>query len=305
MSRWTPSWPPSSAPPAWRPVWRQRARQTPAAGQQRRPGGGRRGGLSWRPCARGGATLLPSTASIRPSSSACPKTQPPGRGASTASCSRPRAARFRQRDPATLPSHPPIQACASQLLDGAQDHHRFGHHDEQGAGGDRGALAVRPGARAIKVVIHRSRSSIRWCSSGCAIGGPAGHARHARVPIACGLAWPERIASGAAAGFHAPGGADLRGGGCAALSQACTCPSRHSRAPSTTAVLNAANEVAVEAFCSGASASTRSMRSTLQLWRRQPSNPDTLHALLALDAETRAVAQELAQRSINELPALD
>jgi 1-deoxy-D-xylulose-5-phosphate reductoisomerase len=36
-------------------------------------------------------------------------------------------------------------------------------------------------------------------------------------------------------------------------------------APGTTAVLNAANEVAVEAFLAGGCVSTRSMRSTMQL----------------------------------------
>ena len=34
----------------------------------------------------------------------------------------------------------------SELGDGPQDLGRFGHHDEQGAGSDRGALPVRPGA---------------------------------------------------------------------------------------------------------------------------------------------------------------
>ncbi len=67
-------------------------------------------------------------------------------------------------------------------------------------------------------------------------------------------------------------------------------------APGTTAVLNAANEVAVDAFLA------ERMRFD-QIHARQscnsgavlPSNPDTLAALLALDAQARAVAQELAQ----------
>ena len=46
------------------------------------------------------------------------------------------------------------------LEDGAQDHHRFGHHDEQGPRGDRGALAVR----------HARRSHRRGHPS--PVGGP-------------------------------------------------------------------------------------------------------------------------------------
>ena len=36
---------------------------------------------------------------------------------------------------------------APDLADGAEDHDRLGHADEQGAGGDRGPLAVRPARR--------------------------------------------------------------------------------------------------------------------------------------------------------------
>ena len=52
---------------------------------------------------------------------------------------------FRSRDPATLARrHAGRGLRASELGDGPQDLGRLGHDDEQGARGDRGALAVRP-----------------------------------------------------------------------------------------------------------------------------------------------------------------
>ena len=150
----------------------------------------------------------------------------------------------------------------------------------------------------IKVVIHpqqiiHSMVQFKDASIIAQLGTP-----DMRVPIACGLAWPERIASGAplldftqlaALTFEE---ADAR-----------RFPGLHlswqalAAAPGTTAVLNAANEVAVQAFLDGRIRFDQIHHTNVAtLAAVQPSNPDTLHALLALDAETRAVAQELAQR---------
>ena len=150
----------------------------------------------------------------------------------------------------------------------------------------------------IKVVIHpqqiiHSMVQFRDASIIAQLGTP-----DMRVPIACGLAWPERVESGAA---------PLDFTQLAALTfeeaDAKRFPGLHlswqalAAAPGTTAVLNAANEVAVEAFLQ------RRIRfdqihalNVATLEAVPPSKPDTLQALLALDAQTRAVAQELVRR---------
>ncbi|MES2532218.1 MAG: 1-deoxy-D-xylulose-5-phosphate reductoisomerase [Pseudomonadota bacterium] len=113
-----------------------------------------------------------------------------------------------------------------------------------------------------------------------------------RVPIAVGLAWPSRIASGAPAldfrkmqalTFHAPD-ADLFPG----LNLAW----QALRAvPGTTAVLNAANEIAVEAFLARRLRFDRIHAVNLEtLEAVSPSSPSSLDDLLALDAMARAAA---------------
>ena len=119
-----------------------------------------------------------------------------------------------------------------------------------------------------------------------------------RVPIAYGLAWPERIASGAApldftrlAGLTFEEADAVRFPGLHLSWQALRA------APGTTAVLNAANEVAVAAFLEQRIRFDQIHALNLAtLEAVQPSNPDSLQALLALDAQTHAVAQELARR---------
>jgi 1-deoxy-D-xylulose-5-phosphate reductoisomerase len=119
-----------------------------------------------------------------------------------------------------------------------------------------------------------------------------------RVPIAVGLSWPERIESGAARldfrqmaamTFEVPDAALFPGLALAwhALRGA----------PGTTAVLNAANEIAVEAFLD------RRLRfdrihavNTETLAALSPSKPASLDDLLALDAEARSVAQAAVRR---------
>ena len=119
-----------------------------------------------------------------------------------------------------------------------------------------------------------------------------------RTPIAHAMAWPERIDSGVAPldlfavgrlDFERPDPARFP---CLDLAY------RALRAEgNAAAVLNAANEVAVEAFLQQRIRFDQiHALNVATLAAVQPSNPDTLHALLALDAETRAVAQELAQR---------
>ncbi len=119
-----------------------------------------------------------------------------------------------------------------------------------------------------------------------------------RVPIAVGLAWPERIESGAARldfrqmsalSFDAPD---------AALFPGLVLAWQAMRAASgTTAVLNAANEVAVAAFLDRRLSFDRIHAVNVEtLEAVSPSKPASLADLLALDASARAAANAAALR---------
>ena len=206
---------------------------------------------------------------------------------------------FRTRDPATLRGVTPDEACAHPnfsmgrkiTIDSATMMNKALEVIEA-----RWLFDLTP--EQIRVVIHpqqiiHSMVQFRDASVIAQLGTP-----DMRVPIACGLAWPERVESGAAA---------LDFTQLAALTfeeaDARRFPGLHlswqalAAAPGTTAVLNAANEVAVEAFLQ------RRIRfdqihalNLATLEAVQPSNPDTLQALLALDAQARAAARSLVQR---------
>jgi len=123
-----------------------------------------------------------------------------------------------------------------------------------------------------------------------------------RVPIAYGLAWPDRVASGAQAldfssladmSFEA---LDSRGHRERFPGLQLAWDSLRA-APGTTAVLNAANEVAVQAFLD------RRIRfdqihglNLATLEAVVPSNPQSLDDLLALDAQSRAAATQAITR---------
>ena len=99
----------------------------------------------------------------------------------------------------------------SQLGHGRQDLDRFGHHDEQGPGADRGASAVRPaGASRSRSSFIRNRSSTPWSPIATARCWPSS----ARPTCACrsphaGLAVAHRRA-GRTPGFHQSFPAHLR-----------------------------------------------------------------------------------------------
>lgn len=150
----------------------------------------------------------------------------------------------------------------------------------------------------IKVVIHPQQiihSMVQFVDASvlAQMGTP-----DMRVPIACGLAWPERIESGTPR---------LDFSTLSALTfeeaDATRFPGLHLswqalRAQSgTTAVLNAANEVAVASFLERRIRFDQIHRLNLAtLEAVTPSNPESLGALLALDAEARSVALRSAQR---------
>ena len=200
---------------------------------------------------------------------------------------------FRTRDPATLRDVTPDQACAhpnfamgrkisvdsatmmNKGLEVIEAKYLFGVAPEQ-----------------IEVVIHpqqiiHSMVQFHDASVIAQLGTP-----DMRVPIAYGLSWPERVESGtprldfariAAMTFEAP---DLARFPCLGLAWEAL------RGPSgSCAVLNAANEVAVAAFLDRRIRFDQIHhvnRATLDTVR--PDAPDSLEALLALDAQARAAA---------------
>jgi 1-deoxy-D-xylulose-5-phosphate reductoisomerase len=117
-----------------------------------------------------------------------------------------------------------------------------------------------------------------------------------RVPIAVGLAWPERIASGASRlDFSALSALAFED------ADAIRFPGLHlswhalKAAEGTTAVLNAANEVAVGQFLSGRLRFDQIHAVNLAtLDAVSPSKPDSLAALLDLDAQSRRAAEQAA-----------
>lgn len=119
-----------------------------------------------------------------------------------------------------------------------------------------------------------------------------------RVPIAYGLSWPERVSSGAkpldlvqagAITFEVPDPGRFPGLGLAW--QAMDGP------PGTTAVLNAANEVAVDAFLCGRIRFDQIHHVNVEtIASVSPSKPGSLGDLLELDARSRVAAQGVIGR---------
>lgn len=210
---------------------------------------------------------------------------------------------FRTRAPATLRDVTPEQACAhpnwsmgrkisvdsatmmNKALEVIEARYLFGLAPAQ-----------------LEVVIHpqsiiHSMVQYRDTSVVAQLGTP-----DMRVPIAYGLSWPERVESGAAAlDFRtlsamtfedvAEHGHAQRFPGLRLAWEALAAPR------GTTAVLNAANEEAVAAFLARRIRFDQIdavNRATLEAVA--PAQPDTLAALLALDAQARrAAAQAIAR----------
>ena len=210
---------------------------------------------------------------------------------------------FRTRDPLSLRDVTPEQACAHPnwvmgrkiSVDSATMMNKALEVIEA-----RYLFGVAPGQ--IEVVIHpqsviHSMVQYRDTSVVAQLGTP-----DMRVPIAYGLAWPERIASGAQAlDFRTLAGLSFEpidGDGHRARYPGLALAWEALRAaPGTCAVLNAANEVAVAAFLDRRirfDQIHQVNRATLDAV--QPDHPDALAALLALDARARARA-ELAVRA--------
>ena len=207
---------------------------------------------------------------------------------------------FRTRDPRTLKDVTPEQACAhpnwvmgrkisvdsatmmNKALEVIEARYLFGMSPDQLE------VVIHPQSVIHSMVQYRDHSVVAQ------LGTP-----DMRVPIAYGLSWPERMASGAAAlDFHALS---------AMTFEAMDEPEHRLRypgialawetlrgAPGSCAVLNAANEVAVDAFLNKRIRFDQIQdvnRATLD--RLVFDAPESLEALLALDAASRSEASRL------------
>ncbi|HAX21191.1 MAG TPA: 1-deoxy-D-xylulose-5-phosphate reductoisomerase [Hydrogenophaga sp.] len=206
---------------------------------------------------------------------------------------------FRQRDPQTLHLVTPEEACAhpnwvmgrkisvdsatmmNKALEVIEARYLFGLAPAQIE------VVIHPQSVIHSMVQYHDRSVVAQ------LGTP-----DMRVPIAYGLSWPERIASGAAAldfstlgalSFEKPD--DQRFPGLRLAWESLAGP------VGTTVVLNAANEVAVAAFLD------RRLRfdqihavNHATLGAMSPSKPVGLGDLMAIDAEARAMAGTVVAR---------
>jgi 1-deoxy-D-xylulose-5-phosphate reductoisomerase len=206
---------------------------------------------------------------------------------------------FRTRDISTLVSVTPEEACAhpnwvmgrkisvdsatmmNKALEVIEAHHLFGLEPSR-----------------IEVIIHPQsviHSMVQYTDASVVaqLGTP-----DMRGPIAYGLSWPDRVASGAAAidfsslvplTFETPD--PLRFPGLELAWHAMNAPE------GTTAVLNAANEVAVEAFLSGRLRFDQIHRLNMDtLAALSPAKPKGLDDLLQLDEQARACAHQCLLR---------
>ena len=255
------------------------------------------GSLFMRSVQHGGATLLP----IDSEHSAIFQCLPPDRASwaeridhivLTAS-----GGPFRERDPSSLGHVTPNEACAhpnwvmgrkisvdsatmmNKALEVIEAHWLFALQPEQIR------VVIHPQSIVHSMVVCRDQSVLAQ------LGTP-----DMKVPIACGLAWPERFHSGAsrldfttvgALSFEALDGRRFPG-----LNLAYECLKA---APGATNVLNAANEIAVAAFLDGAirfPAIHAVNAATLEQVAGTFGPQDTLDDLLALDERARAVARQ-------------
>ncbi|WP_395669420.1 1-deoxy-D-xylulose-5-phosphate reductoisomerase [Rhodoferax sp.] len=210
---------------------------------------------------------------------------------------------FRRRDPSTLGTVTPQEACAhpnwtmgrkisvdsatmmNKALEVIEAHYLFGMPPEK-----------------IDVVIHPQsvvHSMVQYVDHSVVaqLGTP-----DMKGPIAYGLAWPERVRSGAAAidfsalsalTFESYQTADHRARypGLALAWQSLTA------APGTPAVLNASNEVGVAAFLDGRIRFDQIHHVNLETVERAVfAGPSSVVDLVALDQEARALAGAVVKR---------
>ena len=206
---------------------------------------------------------------------------------------------FRTRAPHTLATVPPEEACAHPnwvmgrkiSVDSATMMNKALEVIEA-----RYLFGVRPAQ--IEVVIHPQsviHSMVQFTDASvmAQLGTP-----DMRVPIACGLAWPERIESGAERlDFQRMAGLSFEVPDAERFPGLALAWETLRAAPGTTAVLNAANEVAVEAFLARRLRFDHIHAVNLEtLARVSASKPGSLGELLDLDARARDCAEQAVAR---------
>ncbi len=210
---------------------------------------------------------------------------------------------FRRRDPATFADITPEQACAhpnwvmgrkisvdsatmmNKALEVIEARYLFGVSPQQIE------VVIHPQSVIHSMVQYRDNSVIAQ------LGTP-----DMKVPIAYGLSWPDRMRSGASAlDFSAM--SDLTFESLDTHGHAERFPglklawSVLDAAPGSTAVLNAANEMAVEAFLSRRIRFDQIHAVNLEtLSAFSPAPPRSLEDLLALDKQSRSTAQRVISR---------
>ena len=212
---------------------------------------------------------------------------------------------FRARAVATLKDVTPEEACAhpnwvmgrkisvdsatmmNKALEVIEARYLFG------LSGERLSVVIHPQSVIHSMVQYRDASVVAQ------LGTP-----DMRVPIAYGLSWPERMTSGAPAlDFHALSamtfealddhGHAERFPGLRLAWEALAAPS------GTTAVLNAANEIAVAAFLEHRIRFDQIHALNLATLNAYlPAAPHSLADLLAIDAQARATAQQIMTRGL-------
>lgn len=210
---------------------------------------------------------------------------------------------FRSRAPASLRDVTPADACAhpnwvmgrkisvdsatmmNKALEVIEARYLFGLAPEQLD------VVIHPQSTIHSMVQYRDMSVVAQ------MGTP-----DMRVPIAYGLSWPERVASGAAAlDFHALGAMTFESiddhGHPERFPSLRLAWETLAAPPGTTVVLNAANEVAVAAFLERRIRFDQIHALNVEtLTAVLSSKPDSLAALLELDARARSSAQQRAAR---------
>ena len=210
---------------------------------------------------------------------------------------------FRRKDPATFADITPEQACAhpnwvmgrkisvdsatmmNKALEVIEARYLFGVAPAQIE------VVIHPQSVIHSMVQYRDNSVIAQ------LGTP-----DMKVPIAYGLSWPNRMTSGASA-LDFKSMADLSFESLQAHGHAERFPGLKlawwvlEAAPGSTAVLNAANEIAVEAFLERRIRFDQIHAVNLEtLASVCPAQPRSLEDLLALDAQSRASAREVVRR---------
>ncbi len=210
---------------------------------------------------------------------------------------------FRTREPATLRIVTPEEACAhpnwvmgrkisvdsatmmNKALEVIEARYLFGLAPE------RLEVVIHPQSVIHSMVQYRDTSVVAQ------MGTP-----DMRVPIAYGLAWPDRVASGAQAiDFHSLADMSFESfdshGHRERFPGLTLAWDALRAAPGTTAVLNAANEVAVAAFLERRIRFDQIHAVNLETLAAQaPSKPGSLHDLLELDARSRDAALQAISR---------